>query len=288
MKTEANARAITDEGPFYRSFINSIAAIDDGNLLRVAFFALLIGTLSVLYVDFRELTANEGAGLAVPMHPILPPADPAGPADGPMPNVTTSPDVLDQPLVISLGSGGQLLLTGSFDLGSAERFAAEIEARGEYVQTVVLDSPGGSVVDALAIGSLIHQRGLATRVTAGSLCASSCPIVFASGEERIASQEAAIGVHQIYAAALSADPQSALRVAGTAMSDAQATTAEIMRHLTETGVDPALWLHALATPPEQLYYFTPEEMERYKLVTGFVENTAPTTEPMEDGTVSGG
>ena len=56
------------------------------------------------------------------------------------------------------------------------------------------------------------------------------------------------------------------------MSDAQSTTADIMNHLTQTGVDPALWLHALATPPDRLYYFTPEEMTRLKLVTGFTEN----------------
>lgn len=272
MKTEANARADSIEGPFYRGLIQRIADIEDGNILRVAFFALLIGTASVLYVDFRTLTENEGAALAIPMRPILPPFDPEGPADGTAPNITTSPQLLEQPLEIALGAGGELRLTGSIDLGSAERFAAEIEARGEYVQTVVLDSPGGSVVDALAIGSLIHEKGLATKVAAGSLCASSCPIVFASGAERIASPQAAIGVHQIYAAALSGDPQSALRVAGTAMSDAQSTTAEIISHLSKTGVDPALWLHALQTPPDRLYYFNPEEMTRLKLVTQLADN----------------
>ena len=271
MKTGANARADTSAGPFYRGLIERIAAVDDGNVLRVAFFALLLGTASVLYVDFRELTANEGAALVTPMRPILPPYNPDGPAEENAPNVTTSPEVLEQPLEITLAPGGQLRLTGSIDLGSAARFASEIEARGEYVETVVLDSPGGSVVDALAIGSLIHEKGLATKVAAGSLCASSCPIIFASGAQRIASAEAAIGVHQIYAAALAGDPQNALRVAGTAMSDAQSTTAQIIGHLTKTGVDPALWLHALETPPDRLYYFNPEEMTRLKLVTELVD-----------------
>src|SRR5690606_28530693 len=139
--------------------------------------------------------------------------------------------------------------------------------RGEYVQTVVLDSPGGSVMDALAIGRLVHEKGLATRVAAGSLCASSCPIVFASGTERIACPDAAIGVHQIFAATLSGDPQNALRMAGTAMRFAQSVTAEIINHLTMTGIDPALWLHALETPPDRLYYFNPEEMMRLRLAT---------------------
>ena len=272
MKTEANARAATRHGSLYQRLVDAVARIEDGAILRVAFYALLAGTASVLYVDFRELTANEGAALAAPMRPILPPFDPAGPADANAPNVTTSPDVLEQPLEITLVPGGELRLTGSIDVGSATRFAAEIEARGEYVQTVVLDSPGGSVVDALAIGSLIHEKGLATKVAAGSLCASSCPIVFASGRARIASAASAIGVHQIYAAALSGDPQNALRVAGTAMSDAQSTTAEIISHLTKTGVDPALWLHALETPPDRLYYLKPEEMTRLNLVTELDDN----------------
>ncbi|MDB5623601.1 MAG: hypothetical protein JWR39_2164 [Devosia sp.] len=265
------------------------ADLDDGTVMRSAFYALLLGTVSVLFVDFRELTESQGAALAVPMQPILPPARPADPdapaASGTRPAITTSPEVLEGALSIALRPGGELALTGTFDVGSAERFASEIAERGEYVQTVVLDSPGGSVVDALAIGTLIHQEGLATRVAAGSLCASSCPIVFASGAERIASPQAAIGVHQIYAAALGGDAQSALRVAGTAMSDAQSTTAQITRHLSTTGVDPALWLHALETPPQQLYYFTPEEMLALRLATrlddkGLAHGTGGGPEPL--------
>jgi len=270
MKTEANARS--DDGPFYRRAIERFTAVEDGNILRIAFFALLIGTASVLYVDFRELTESQAESLAMPGQPILPPFNPSGPNEGANPTVTTSPQVLEQPLQIALGTGGELHLAGSIDLGSSERFAAEIAARGEYVQTVVLDSPGGSVVDALAIGTLIHDNGLATKVAAGSLCASSCPLIFASGAARIASPEAAIGVHQIYAAAISGQPQNALRAAGMAMSDAQTTTASIISHLNKTGVDPAMWLHALETPPERLYYFSPEEMTSLKLVTELSEN----------------
>src|SRR6476661_232222 len=110
MTTQANARGPGDDGPFYRGLIRRFAAVDDGNVLRVAFFALLLGTVSVLYVDFRELVANEGTALSRPLQPILPPAQ-DGPSEGPMPTVTTSPDVLDEPLAIALGSGGELTLT---------------------------------------------------------------------------------------------------------------------------------------------------------------------------------
>lgn len=269
MKTEANAR-LSSRSP---GILARLAAIEDGSIIRFAFFALLLGTASVLYVDFRDLTQQQPAALAPNAVPILPPADPEhGVAGRPMPHITSAPEALESPLAITLEAGGALKLTGTIDPGAAQRFADEIAARGEYVKTVVLDSPGGSVMDALAIGALIQDKGLATEVAAGNLCASSCPIIFASGAERLASPDSAIGLHQIYAASLGASAVDALAVAGVAMSDAQSMTAQITRHLTESGVDPALWLHALDTPPDRLYYLSAEEMQRLKLVTQLVEN----------------
>ena len=275
MKTQANARADTQDGPFYRRLIAFLASFEDGAIMRVAFFGLLLGTVSVLYVDYRELSEGEGSALAMPMQPILPPADPSGPAQGPIPAITTSPDLLDDPLAIALEPGGVLTLTGTIDIGSATRFATEIAARGEYVKTIALDSPGGSVEDALTIASLIHDKGFTTRVAAGALCASSCPLVFAAGTIRLATPQSAIGVHQIYAAQLAGDPQSALRVAGAAMADAQTTTARISRFLATMKIDPSVWVHALETPPDRLYYFTPEELTKYRLVTA-LENQPKT------------
>src|SRR3546814_11425390 len=121
MKTEANARAASESGSFYQRTVNAIAGIEDGAILRVAFFALLAGTASVLYVDYRELTANEGAALVMPPRPILPPFDPAGPGDSHAPNVTTSPEVLEHPREIVMAPGGDLHLNGSITPGSRAR-----------------------------------------------------------------------------------------------------------------------------------------------------------------------
>ena len=272
MKTAANARADSTGHGAFNGVLTRLARIEDGSVLRFAFFALLAGTVSVLYVDYRELQANAPEAPAFTPQPILPPATTPDGDGRPRPPVTTSPDLLEAPLEIALIAGGVLSLTGTIDPGSSARFASEIAARGEYVDMVQLDSPGGSVDDALAIGRLIRERGLSTRVADGALCASSCPIIFASGEARHAGREAAVGVHQIYAAALSATPIDALSVAGVAMADAQSVTAEITRHLSLSGVDPALWLHALETPPDRLYYFSVAEMEALNLVTEWDAN----------------
>lgn len=253
--------------PERRSFGTRIAAISDGAIIRSAFFAMLAGTLSVLYIDYRELTGAELPGLAAPLQPVLPAFDPDNPASAPGPEVTSDFEMLKEPLAIALGSGGVLSLTGTIDPGAAARFVTEVAARGEYIRTVAFDSPGGSVSDAIQIGALISERGFATSVAAGALCASSCPLAFAGGKERHASPKSAIGVHQVYAAVAAGELPTGIRAAGDAMSDVQKTTAVITRHLSDMGVDPAVWLHALETPPDRLYYLTPAELIRYRLVT---------------------
>jgi hypothetical protein len=254
-----------------RSLAAALAAIGDGAIVRAAFFAMLAGTAVVLWLDWKELTANQQTVEAMPSIPVLPAFNPDNPMLPGGPTVTTDPELLRQPLKVELGPGGVLSLTGSIDPGSFERVQAEIEARGEYVKSVSLNSPGGSVTDAVKIGALMVVGEYTTAVAPGALCASSCPLIFAGGKVRQASKQSAIGVHQIYAMASAGDLPSGLAGAGTAMSEAQRTTAIITRYLNTTSVDPAFWLHALETPPDQLYYLSAEELSKYRLVTLFTD-----------------
>ena len=254
-----------------RGLLAAIAAIEDGAIIRAAFFALLAGTAAVLYFDWKELTAADLATSGTPDIPVLPAFNPDDPMLPGGPMVTTDPEVLRQPLMVELGPGGVLSLTGSIDPGSFERVEAEINARGEYVKQVSLNSPGGSVTDAVKIGALIVAGEYTTVVAPGALCASSCPLILAGGKERLASKRSAIGVHQIYAMAKASDLPTGLAGVGSAMSEAQRTTAVITRYLNTTTVDPAVWLYALETPPTQLYYFSEDELRQYRLVTRFTD-----------------
>jgi hypothetical protein len=248
-----------------------LSRFDEGEVIRWAFRGMLVGTIGVLALDLSELVERNGgffpaeAVLPSPDQPILPPAvettTPAETGVDPREFLTTDEAKLKGAMTFALGAGGVLEAQGTIDVGAAARFAAEIAARGEYVKTVALNSPGGSLEDAMAMARLIREKGIATEVADGALCASSCPLVFTGGTMRIAGNKAAIGVHQFYAA--TPGEASPAQV----MADAQATTARITRHLAAMEVDPALWLHALDTPPRALYYFTPEEMAAYRLVT---------------------
>jgi hypothetical protein len=168
---------------------------------------------------------------------------------------------LKERMTFDLAENGRLIVKGRIDPGTAESFAAEVKKRGSYIKTVVLSSPGGSVADALQMGRLIRAKGFATEVENGGYCASSCPLVFAGGAARRAGAKAAIGVHQIFAGAGQAGGL------GEGMNGAQRVSAECQRYLREMGVDLEVWVHAMETPKERLYYFKPDEMLKLRLAT---------------------
>jgi len=263
----------TTSAPDREGWLTRLASrLDDGAVIRWAYHGLLAGAAVVVGLDAwdlyqsQEMLDPQSTGGTIFVEPALPPAlRPSGAGASPVDprrHVTLDDNALRAPLQFELKPGGILAASGSIDLGSAARFAEEIEARGEYVKTLSLNSPGGSVDDAMAIARLVRERGISTEVADGALCASSCPLLMAGGVTRSAGDQSAIGLHQFYAATdLSATGPA------QAMSDAQATAARISRYLGEMGVEPALWLHALDTPPQMLYYLSAEELEKYKLVT---------------------
>ncbi|MEO3387185.1 hypothetical protein [Mesorhizobium sp. CAU 1741] len=248
-----------------------LARFDDGELVRCSFWGLFVGAVIVIGLDLKALYEDPAldpnpTGGTVYVEPALPPAlRPGSPMEQPLDprdNITIDDAGLRQPMRFDLGSGGVLTAVGSIDQGSAQRFAQEIETRGEYVTTLALNSPGGSLDDAMAMARLVRERGIGVEVADGALCASSCPLVLAGGVTRTVGDNAAIGLHQFYSVTDLSTTNPA-----QAMSDAQATAARISRYLAEMDVDPALWLHALDTPPRALYYLSQEEMARYRLVT---------------------
>jgi hypothetical protein len=240
----------------------------DDDLLRWLFGAMLTATVAVLALDYAKLSGFELDQATLPgLRTEL----------GPLPSVRPDSGDEDPPLTegntrgrmsFELMDNGRLIAAGTISPGTAKAFAAEIEKRGSYVKTVVLHSPGGSVSDALQMGLLIRQKGFATEVEAGRYCASSCPLVFAGGIERRVGNKAAIGVHQVFAAVPTGMP------AGGEMNGAQRISAECQKYLRDMGVDLEVWIHAMETPKERLYYFKPAEMLTLKLATHYAGRTS--------------
>jgi hypothetical protein len=167
-----------------------------------------------------------------------------------------------RPMTFELVGGGKLMATGTITRGMSEAFAAEVGKRGDYIKTVVLNSPGGSVTDALAMGRLIRERKFATEVESGKYCASSCPLVFGGGVERRAGDKAAIGVHQV--AAIGSVNGAAPR---DEMDVAQRISARCQRYLGDMGINLQVWVHAMETPHDKLFIFKPDELKSLNIVT---------------------
>jgi hypothetical protein len=126
---------------------------------------------------------------------------------------------------------------------------------------VFLNSPGGSVHDALELGRALRLAGLETEMRDGDICYSACPYLLAAGVKRTIPQEAFVGVHQHYFG------ESTILPAFAAVEDIQRGQGLVMRYLDQMGIDPLIMQHALITPPNEIYVLLPEELVRY----GFIE-----------------
>lgn len=252
-----------------------LAGNPDEAILRWIFSSVLVITVAVLATDLAGINGwiNPSDEAAVVRHdrpsldlPSLPPSIEATPDHGKrlMPRPPAD-GAMGKPMTFELMAGGRLMATGTITPGISEAFAAEIAKRGDYVRTVVLSSPGGSVADALAMGRLIRERNFATEIEAGQYCVSSCPLVFAGGVERRTGDRAVIGVHQVAAiGAAGGLPRDEMNVA-------QNVSARCQRYLADMGVNLQVWVHAMETPHDKLFVFKPDELKSLNLVTTAVQ-----------------
>ena len=253
--------------------------VDSGEqaILRWIFRGTLIVTVAVLALDLADLQGpiasadtaaspaeirEESPALNLPnvLPSILAPLLPGG--DKRLVMLPEPDGALARPMTFELVGGGKLMATGIITPGISAIFAAEVGRHGDYIKTVVLESPGGSVADALAIGRLIREKKFATEVEARKYCASSCPLVLAGGVERRAGEKATIGVHQVAAV-----PTAAVNRLRDDMSVAQTISARCQHYLSEMGVSLQVWVHAMETPRNRLFVFKPDELKALNLVT---------------------
>lgn len=69
---------------------------------------------------------------------------------------------------------------------------------GTIVPNVYMNSNGGTLEDGYAIGKVFRQRGAATRVTEGQVCASACAVAFLGGSFRDVSFDGKLIFHAPY------------------------------------------------------------------------------------------
>ncbi|WP_342075902.1 hypothetical protein [Yoonia sp. SS1-5] len=154
-----------------------------------------------------------------------------------------------------------LTITGQIAPGDAQRFTDFMNGSAAGITRVRLNSPGGSVEDALIIGQHIRDADYDTVLGAADICLSACPYILAGGVSRSVHVDGQVGVHQHYFGANTALP------AFLAVEDIQRGQGRVMTYLDAMGVDPLVMQHALVTPPDEIYVLLPEELTTYQFVT---------------------
>ncbi|KQI68758.1 hypothetical protein AN189_07670 [Loktanella sp. 3ANDIMAR09] len=182
------------------------------------------------------------------------------PGSRPIPATTDMPSRLE--FVDTVWNGAPVItLTGTIAPGDADRFATFLASVDPAPEQAFLNSPGGSVSDALTLGRALRDAGIGTRMTGTDICLSACPYILSSGTTRQVEYGALVGVHQHYFGENTALP------AFLAVEDIQRGQGEVMTFLDEMGVDPLVMQHALVTPPDEIYLLTAQELTAYRIVT---------------------
>jgi hypothetical protein len=153
-----------------------------------------------------------------------------------------------------------VLMDGEIREGAAERLSEHLQRRylseGAAIPTVVLNSPGGVLVEGLKIGLLLRSLKATTQigeqtdfyrrsesaddvefgwVSAGNaICASACAYAFLGGVDRYMVKDGQFGLHQFYHGAEDADLRDRLDI-DQATSSAQFLTGLLVEYIDTLG-----------------------------------------------------
>ncbi|WP_316978842.1 COG3904 family protein [Shumkonia mesophila] len=183
--------------------------------------------------------------------------------------------------VVDRGAGRVILLAGTIQRSDVAAVTALLENPAP-VREVRFDSRGGSLEAGIEIGETIRARRLATRVTAGSVCASACVYAFLGGMIRAVDGGGRIGIHMASAAfndAYIEAVKGVLRDAASGGVDDKVRTIILLneqfsaiaarrqaRYLVQMGVSLRLLDPVFDTSHLDIHWLTPFELGDYNVV----------------------
>lgn len=194
--------------------------------------------------------------------------------------------------------------------GTVNRFRKVLREVGDRKLPIFIDSMGGSINDALAIGRLIRSKDLPVAVsgttfspcppedracrkakTDGELrgmaqtqiskCASACVFVLAGGTRRLVGQGAAVGVHQgikiqrMYWVRAWRAYDGSIKTKKTLAWEGKGpvdrkTNADTRKYLAEMGISDVLISLIESTPHESIRRLAPWELQATRLATEYL------------------
>jgi hypothetical protein len=194
---------------------------------------------------------------------------------------------------------------GGFDLGAAQRFRAFLKQFPGQIPPIYFQSPGGIQEEAIAIGRLMHERGMTAGVartlpygcapgkergefcvmlkrsgelvaaelrSSGASCSSACVYALLGASVRLVPPDAKLGVHASRRVHVYPDGRVTRIAASDQVRLGQATN-ELKRYVQEMGVDIALIDTAFKTKFSDAYYLSRSEIIRFGIDTRAFQET---------------
>jgi hypothetical protein len=174
-----------------------------------------------------------------------------------------------------LGSHWYVYVDGEIDGDAGKRLDAFIEAEGvPYTSTVILNSPGGSLVGGMELGRVIRKHNLSTNVGVQKVdgtgarsyepgvCMSACTLAYLGGRFRFLSGGSRYGVHRFYFST------SIVQEADVA----QVLSAMVVNYLKEMDIDTELFALTTTAGRTEIVEPTRPKLEALRVVNnGFTE-----------------
>jgi hypothetical protein len=149
--------------------------------------------------------------------------------------------------------GDQVVITGQMSWGLFDKFTQALRDN-DQLQTVVLNSGGGHYAVGRQMAVLINEHGLDTLTT--ETCASACTFAYLGGHRRTLQKGGGLGYHSP-----SGNTDHILATVGAHMAGV----------LRAANVPDDFIQHVLATPADDVWFPTIDELRQANIVTDVIE-----------------
>jgi hypothetical protein len=165
-------------------------------------------------------------------------------------------------------SGGQkgctsFVIQGEIALGDEAKFESEVKRVWGETQSavVILDSDGGDIVPAMAIGRSIRKLGIGTHVQ--FKCISACAMIWVAGKNISALGTARVGFHAVY------------RKEGNNVREFGAGNALVGAYYAELGFNSEAIYAMTSTAPQSMMWLKTSQATKLGINLTLLEETKP-------------
>ena len=165
-----------------------------------------------------------------------------------------------------------IVISGEISPGDAQKFRQV--ALGDKSAIVLLNSNGGSTLEAIEIGKLIRIAGYPTYVSSYAPCNSACSLIWLAGNRRFLGSTASVGFHATYTEDNGKRMESGV---GNAI---------VGSYLNQLSLDENAIIFATSAPPDQISSLTIHNLSKSGIGAEEVKDTEAKDSSSSSGNIS--